>query len=130
MADKAATDMQEAAPAKRKGVKRRAFLIGGVAVVGAGLFGISIAESNAAKSAKARLESDGGHSFATWLKIGEDDSITIYSPHTDIGQGSNTGLAQMLAEELDAAWGRCTLFLHPPNRRSPMWDLAALSLPI
>lgn len=113
MADKAATDMQEAAPAKRKGVKRRAFLIGGVAVVGAGLFGISIAESNAAKSAKARLESDGGHSFATWLKIGEDDSITIYSPHTDIGQGSNTGLAQMLAEELDAAWDQVRVVSAP-----------------
>jgi isoquinoline 1-oxidoreductase subunit beta len=77
MADNNATEVQPAASPKRKGFKRRAFLIGGVAVVGAGLFGISIADSNAAKSAKARLESDGGHSFATWLKIGEDDSITI-----------------------------------------------------
>ena len=106
-ADSAAT------PVKRKGVKRRAFLIGGVAIVGAGLFGISIADSNAAKDAKARIAGKGEHVFATWLKIGEDDSITIYSPHTDIGQGSNTGLAQMLAEELDAAWDQVRLVSAP-----------------
>jgi isoquinoline 1-oxidoreductase beta subunit len=102
-----------ASPVKRKGVKRRAFLIGGVAIVGAGLFGIAIADSNAAKDAKARIAGKGEHVFATWLKIGEDDSITIYSPHTDIGQGSNTGLAQMLAEELDAAWDQVRLVSAP-----------------
>jgi isoquinoline 1-oxidoreductase beta subunit len=42
--------------------------------------------------------------FATWLKIAADDTITIYSPHIDFGQGSHTGLAQMLADELDADW--------------------------
>ncbi|MFN3450969.1 MAG: molybdopterin cofactor-binding domain-containing protein, partial [Sphingorhabdus sp.] len=113
MADNPTAEMQPATPAKRKGVKRRAFLIGGVAIVGAGLFGISIADSNASKAAKARAEAEGGHSFATWLKIGEDDVITIYSPHTDIGQGSNTGLAQMLAEELDAAWDQVRVVSAP-----------------
>ena len=69
-----------AAPAKKKGVKRRAFLIGGVAVVGAGLFGIKLADSNAAKKAVELTTGKGEHNFATWLKIAEDDSITIYSP--------------------------------------------------
>ena len=92
MADNTAIDSASEAPLKRKGVKRRAFLIGGVAVVGAGLFGISIADSNAAKDAKARIIGEGEHGFATWLKISEDDVITIYSPHTDIGQGSNPPL--------------------------------------
>ena len=113
MADNPTGEMEAAAPVKRKGVKRRAFLIGGVAIVGAGLFGISIADSNAAKDAKTRIAGEGGHSFATWLKIGEDDVITIYSPHTDIGQGSNTGLAQMLAEELDANWDQVRLVSAP-----------------
>lgn len=113
MADNPSPNFEPAAPVKRKGVKRRAFLIGGVAVVGAGLFGISIADNNAAKNAKALVASKGGHSFATWLKIGEDDVITIYSPHTDIGQGSNTGLAQMLAEELDASWDQVRIVSAP-----------------
>lgn len=107
------TETETAAPAKRKGVKRRMFLIGGVAVVGAGLFGISMADSSAAKRASKLIGGKGEHVFATWLKIAEDDSITIYSPHTDIGQGSNTGLAQMLAEELDAAWDQVRIVSAP-----------------
>ena len=102
------------APRKRAS-KRRAFLIGGVAVVGAGLFGIKLADSNAAKKAVALTTGKGEHNFATWLKIAEDDQITIYSPHTDIGQGSNTGLAQMLAEELDAAWDKVKLVSAPAD---------------
>jgi isoquinoline 1-oxidoreductase subunit beta len=113
MADNPTLEMEAAAPTKRKGVKRRMFLIGGVAVVGAGLFGISIADSNAVKTAAKLTAGKGEHSFATWLKIAEDNSITIYSPHTDIGQGSNTGLAQMLAEELDAAWDTVKLVSAP-----------------
>lgn len=115
MADNPNPAMEEtvAVPAKKKGFKRRAFLIGGVAVVGAGLFGIKLADSNAAKKAVALTTGKGEHNFATWLKIAEDDQITIYSPHTDIGQGSNTGLAQMLAEELDAAWDKVKLVSAP-----------------
>lgn len=123
MADNPTPDFETAAPAKRKGVKRRAFLIGGVAIVGAGLFGISIADSNAAKDAKARITGEGDHSFATWLKISEDDIITIYSPHTDIGQGSNTGLAQMLAEELDAAWEQVRIVSAPAESAFANVDL-------
>ena len=95
------------------GFKRRAFLIGGVAVVGAGLFGISLADGAAAKQAAKLTVGKGEASFATWLKIGSDGAITIYSPHTDIGQGSGTGLAQMLAEELDADWNKVTLVSAP-----------------
>ncbi|MVZ96343.1 xanthine dehydrogenase family protein molybdopterin-binding subunit [Sphingorhabdus sp. IMCC26285] len=113
MADNPTLEMEQPTPVKRKGVKRRAFLIGGVAVVGAGLFGISILDSNAVKTAAKLTAGKGEHSFATWLKIAEDNVITIYSPHTDIGQGSNTGLAQMLAEELDAAWDQVKLVSAP-----------------
>lgn len=113
MADNPTLEMEPATPVKRKGVKRRMFLIGGIAVVGAGLFGISLADGNAVKDAAKWTAGKGEHSFATWLKIAEDNSITIYSPHTDIGQGSNTGLAQMLAEELDAAWDQVTLVSAP-----------------
>ncbi|WP_254912855.1 xanthine dehydrogenase family protein molybdopterin-binding subunit [Novosphingobium sp. B 225] len=116
MADSPTPNLAEAAaptPAKKKGFKRRAFLIGGVAVAGAGLFGIKLSDSRAASKAAALTTGKGEHNFATWLKIAEDDQITIYSPHTDIGQGSNTGLAQMLAEELDAAWDKVRLVSAP-----------------
>jgi isoquinoline 1-oxidoreductase subunit beta len=115
MADNPNPDFEEATEAapKKKGFKRRAFLIGGLAVAGGGIFGISLADSNAAKQARALTEGWRKHNFATWLAIAEDDTVTIYSPHTDIGQGSNTGLAQMLAEELDAAWDKVKLVSAP-----------------
>lgn len=88
------------------GVKRRAFLIGGAALVGGGLFAVKWADSSSMKRAGKLTAKDGESSFATWLKIGEDDVVTLYSPHIDFGQGSQTALAQMLADELDADWAK------------------------
>lgn len=39
-----------------------------------------------------------------FLRIGTDNSVTILSKHLEMGQGSYTGLATILAEELDADW--------------------------
>ena len=88
------------------GVKRRAFLIGGVAVIGGGLFAVSWNDSSQRKRAIELTTKGSEGSFLTWLKIGEDDTITLYSPHIDFGQGSQTALAQMLADELDADWSK------------------------
>ena len=96
----------DTASTKRKGVKRRAFLIGGAAVAGAGVFGVLWTDSGVRKRAVGLTTKPGEGSFLTWLKIGADDTITIYSPHVDIGQGSQTALAQMVAEELDAEWAK------------------------
>jgi isoquinoline 1-oxidoreductase subunit beta len=109
MADNPTLDMEptaEAKPAKRKGVKRRAFLIGGAALLGAGTFGVWWGDSSAAGRAKALTVKPGEGGFMTWMKIAADDTITLFSPHIDFGQGSHTGLAQMLAEELDADWSK------------------------
>lgn len=104
MSDIQASENEKIAPKKRKGLKRRAFLIGSVAVAGGGIFAVGWADSSASKRARAMTLGRGEGSFSTWLKIGTDDTITIYSPHVDLGQGSQTALAQMVAEELDANW--------------------------
>jgi isoquinoline 1-oxidoreductase subunit beta len=95
------------------GVKRRAFLIGGAAIVGGGVFAIHMADGRATSRAATLTAGKGEASFATWLKIGHDDTVTLYSPHIDFGQGSNTALAQMLAEELDADWSKIKVELAP-----------------
>jgi isoquinoline 1-oxidoreductase beta subunit len=95
------------------GIKRRAFLVGGAAIVGGGVFAIGWADHAASQTAATLTDGKGGHNFATWLRIGEDDRITLFSPHADIGQGSNTGLAQMLAEELDADWSHLEVVSAP-----------------
>lgn len=95
------------------GIKRRAFLIGGAAVVGGGVFAIKWADSSAASRAIAQIAGKGEGAASAWMKIAEDDTITVYSPHADIGQGSNTGLGQMLAEELDADWTKIRVLPAP-----------------
>ncbi len=94
--------------------KRRNVLYGGVALAGAGLFGISWAASHAKNAAQLATVAPGEGGFAVWLKIAPDDTVTVYSPHIDFGQGAHTGLAQMAAEELDAAWAHVRVEQAPP----------------
>ncbi|MGY6635688.1 MAG: molybdopterin cofactor-binding domain-containing protein [Erythrobacter sp.] len=100
---------------KKKGVKRRAFLVGSALLAGGGAFGLYWAESSTRSRTKALTEADGDHNFLTWMKIAEDDTVTVYSPHIDFGQGSHTALGQMLADELDADWAKVVVEQAPAD---------------
>jgi isoquinoline 1-oxidoreductase beta subunit len=91
------------------GVKRRAFLIGSALVAGGGVFGIKWADSSARERATALTTGAKDGSFGTWIKVGEDSRITIYTPHIDMGTGTSTALAQMVADELDADWDKVSV---------------------
>src|SRR5688572_23076419 len=49
----------------------------------------------------AAVESVAPNAF---VRIAPDNTVTIISKHVELGQGSYSGLATMLAEELDADW--------------------------
>jgi isoquinoline 1-oxidoreductase subunit beta len=97
------------------GVKRRAFLIGGAALIGGGLFAVSWSERAATRKAAKLVGKDQAGVFQTWIRIAEDDTITIFSPHVDFGQGSITGMVQMAADELDADWSKIVVESAPVN---------------
>ncbi len=88
------------------GMKRRIFLFGSAGIVGGGLFALHWTDSTHSSRAKALTTKAGEHSFQGWLKITDDDRITIYSPHVDMGQGVHTALAQMCVDELDGDWSK------------------------
>lgn len=48
-----------------------------------------------------------------WLRIAPDGTTTILVNATDIGQGAQTGLAQIVADELDADWSKVRVELAP-----------------
>ena len=41
-----------------------------------------------------------------FVRIGADGIVTVISKHIEMGQGVYTGLATLVAEELDAAWSQ------------------------
>ncbi|MBK6637890.1 MAG: xanthine dehydrogenase family protein molybdopterin-binding subunit [Rhodocyclaceae bacterium] len=52
----------------------------------------------------ARIEPNKRFEPNAFLRIGTDNSITVISKHLEMGQGTYTGLATIVAEELDADW--------------------------
>src|SRR5256884_6059404 len=58
---------------------------------------------------------DAGFAPNAWLRIGVDDSVTLIVDKSEMGQGSQTGLAMILAEELEANWANVRLGPVPEN---------------
>src|SRR5436309_5696595 len=50
-----------------------------------------------------------------WLRIGTDGIVTLTLDRSEMGQGSQTGLAMILAEELEAEWSTVRLGPLPEN---------------
>jgi isoquinoline 1-oxidoreductase subunit beta len=100
-------DLGLAAPARppapaRTGVTRRDVLAAGGLVVAVGGWwpAAASAAGQAAEgsAAKAALEPN------QFVSIGSDNLVTIVNKHHEMGQGNTTGLATLVADELDADW--------------------------
>ena len=59
-----------------------------------------------------------------WVHIGTDDVVTIRIARSEMGQGTLTGLAQMVAEELECDWSKVTTEYPTPGQnlaRDRVW---------
>ncbi len=80
---------------------RRSFVIG-TAAVGTGFtLGMSLPFGPDVVRA-----SDGSPEINAWVVIRPDDTVVIRIARSEMGQGTMTGLAQLVAEELDADWSK------------------------
>jgi isoquinoline 1-oxidoreductase subunit beta len=52
-----------------------------------------------------------------FVRIGADESVTVIAKHLEMGQGCYTGLATILAEELDADWARVRVESAPADAK-------------
>ena len=89
----------------RRGSSRREFLKAGTVVVPGLLIGFYLPEWGAA-SARHAAEQPTVFAPNAFLRIGSDNIVTVISKHIEVGQGAYTGLATLLAEELDADWSQ------------------------
>lgn len=78
---------------------RRGFLLGAAAVTGGLMIGF------APRGAKAKAET-GKNPFAGYIRIGTDNTVTIFSAHMEMGQGIYHGIATLVNEELMADWAQ------------------------
>jgi len=52
-----------------------------------------------------------------FVRVGADDVVTVIVKHIEFGQGPNTGLATLVAEEMDADWAKVRAESAPANTR-------------
>ncbi|WP_394209600.1 molybdopterin cofactor-binding domain-containing protein [Enterovibrio calviensis] len=96
-----------------EGTSRRGF-IKLLTTAGAGLtLGIHL------PSIAAEASETAGAPFSpnAFVRIGADDTVTIVIKHLDMGQGVTTGLATIVADELDADWAKVTTEAAPANAK-------------
>jgi len=101
-------------------LNRRAFVIG-TAAAGAGLaFGLDIPFGGPTVVRAA----DGSPEVNAWVVIRPDDTVVIRIARSEMGQGTLTGLAQLVAEELDCDWSKVTTEFPTPGQsvaRKRVW---------
>jgi isoquinoline 1-oxidoreductase beta subunit len=86
-------------------MKRRTVLLAGLGGIGALVVGWAVLPAPSRLRSKTPLPvKDGQLALNGWVKIGADDSVTVIVPRCEMGQGIHTGLAMLLAEELDCDW--------------------------
>src|SRR5437660_9485568 len=100
-------------------IDRRSFVIG-TAAVGAGLaLGLKIPFGAGVVRAQ-----DGSPEINAWVVIRPDDTVVVRVARSEMGQGTLTGLAQMVAEELEADWTKVTTEYPTPGQnvaRKRVW---------
>jgi isoquinoline 1-oxidoreductase beta subunit len=101
-------------------LNRRAFVIG-TAAVGAGLaIGLDIPFGGPAMVRAA----DGSPEIGAWVVVRPDDTVVIRIARSEMGQGSLTGLAQLVAEELECDWSKVSTEYPTPGQsvaRKRVW---------
>lgn len=60
---------------------------------------------------------DSGFSPNAFLRIDTDNTVTVIAKHLEMGQGTYTGLATIVAEELDAAWEKVKVVGAPADNK-------------
>jgi len=82
-------------------INRRAFIISSAAVGGGLAFSLDLPfDPTVARAA------DGAPELTNWVVIRPDDTVVIRIARSEMGQGSLTGLAQLVAEELECDWSK------------------------
>ena len=85
---------------------RRAFITTGLVAGGGLVVGVALRPGNRVEKLSDLVGDEGGQLVHAYIKLDSDNVVTAIIPHSEMGQGVQTALGQMLAEELDADWDK------------------------
>jgi isoquinoline 1-oxidoreductase beta subunit len=92
---------------------RRELMIGSAVVGGALLLGAcSKADLLSVGASKPQIGA-----FGPFIRIAPDGAVTVVSKHIEFGQGSSTGQAAIVAEEMDADWDKVSVEPAPADAK-------------
>jgi isoquinoline 1-oxidoreductase beta subunit len=93
-------------------VSRRAFVVGSAAAGGGLALGFDLPFGAPASAESTAL----GTEVNVWVAVKPDDTCVIRIARSEMGQGTLTGLAQLVAEELECDWTKVTTEQITPGR--------------
>jgi isoquinoline 1-oxidoreductase beta subunit len=102
-------------------LSRRTFVVGTTAAGGGLALGFHLPADAAPAHAEAAAQEA---EVNAWVVIKPDDTCMIRIARTEMGQGTKTGLAQLVAEELECDWKKVTTDSITPGRnlaRKRVW---------
>jgi isoquinoline 1-oxidoreductase beta subunit len=100
-------------------INRRTFVVSAAAVGGGLMLGMDIPLGPHAVRA-----ADGSPEVNAWVVIRPDDTVVVRIARSEMGQGTMTGLAQLVAEELECDWSKVTTEYPTPGQsvaRKRVW---------
>src|SRR5436190_18935789 len=84
-------------------MNRRSFVVGAAAAGGGLALGFQVPFGTTIVRAQ-----DGSPEVNAWVVIRPDDTVVVRIARSEMGQGTETGLAQLVAEELQCDWSKVT----------------------
>src|SRR5712672_526581 len=84
-------------------MNRRSFVVGAAAAGGGLALGFQVPFGTTVVRAQ-----DGSPEVNAWVVIRPDDTVVVRIARSEMGQGTETGLAQLVAEELQCDWSKVT----------------------
>jgi isoquinoline 1-oxidoreductase subunit beta len=90
-------------------ISRRSFVIG----TGTGAIGLSFGAAVSTFAALNATAQTASFAPVAWVNIAPDNTATIYSPGSEMGQGTMTALPIVIAENMELDWAKCKV-VHAP----------------
>ena len=99
-------------------LSRRNVVFAGLSAAGGLVIGVPLTARAAMQPAVMADGTNPAKEMTAFLVIDPDNTVTIRVPHAEMGQGTSTALAMLVAEELECDWAKVRIEYASANRNA------------